>query len=160
MQLLQLQHYSQPAAVRGVCSLDCIQNAVYLHAISRFLHSFMAISITFCCRLCQTSTTRCFSLLTVFIQHSYDIHNWLLHNTPDFQGLKVFHGMARKLNRWGGKLNHHSMDSDLDSLVARHQDQWNPAFLCSSSLMLFLEQWDGAFWLFGVLKFPKVRHVH
>jgi len=60
------------------CSKCC--PSACTHALGCFLHSFMAASITFCCRLFQTSMRRCFSSSTLFIRHSCT----LLHNTPDF----------------------------------------------------------------------------
>ena len=43
------------------------------HALSCFLHSLMVASITFCCRLFQTSMRRSFSSSTLFIWHSYTL---------------------------------------------------------------------------------------
>jgi len=48
--------------------------SICTHArLSHFLHLLTAVSITFCCRLFQTSTRRSFSSLTLFIWHSYTI---------------------------------------------------------------------------------------
>ena len=41
--------------------------------MSSCLHPLKAASITFCCRLFQTSTRRSFSSSTLFIQHSYTL---------------------------------------------------------------------------------------
>ena len=51
-----------------------------MHALNCFLQLVMAASITFCCRLFQTSMRRSVSSSTLFMTF---IHS-LLHNTPDF----------------------------------------------------------------------------
>jgi len=51
-----------------------------MHALSCFLQLVMAASITFCCRLFQTSMRRSVSSSTLFMTF---IHS-LLHNTKDF----------------------------------------------------------------------------
>jgi len=53
----------------AACSKSC--PSIHSDALSYFYHSLMDASITFCCRMFQTSTRHCFSSSTLSIRHSY-----------------------------------------------------------------------------------------